>query len=721
MRYLLFFFAAAALAEPGEDCRIHKLYGRNAEARQCFQKLASSSNSYLRAEGQWGLENFQAANNEFRAAVKANPAAADYRARWGRLFLERFNRAEAEQLFKEALELKPNHAGAMLGMALVASDGFEAKAVEFAQKALESDPKLLEAQELIAKLALEDNNPEKATAEAKKALEMSGAALEAMAILGTIDLLNGKKPSAWFDKIFKVNPAYGEAWAVAGHFFVLNRRYEEGIDAYKQALAISPDLQEARAQLGVNLMRLGEEKAAREALETAWNAGYKNALTTNTLTLMDSYKNFITYKTPLTIVRLHKKEAELLKPYVEGELIRAIEIYEKKYKLKLTSPVQVEVYPDHEDFAVRTLGMPGLGALGVTFGHVVAMDSPSGRPPGRFHWASTLWHELSHVYVLTATNHRVPRWFTEGMAVHEETAISPDWGDRLDGEAIRAIKGKKLLPIAQLDRGFIRPSYPSQVVVSYFEAGRICDYIDKTWGYQKLLDMMHSFGESKSTPEVVEMHLGMKPEEFDTKFLAWLEAQTKKTVEGYDEWRKKMKVLLEAARAGKHEEVIKEAPGLIAVYPDYVEAESAYELLANAWFAKNDKTAGLRELERYSAAGGRSPELLKKLATLQIEAGKKKEAAHTLQRLIYVYPMEEELHRKLGDLYMEMDNMPGAIVEYTALVASRPADVAGSRYNLARALYTAKRTEAAKEQLLLSLEAAPGFKPAQKLLLELSR
>ena len=82
---------------------------------------------------------------------------------------------------------------------------------------------------------------------------------------------------------------------------------------------------------------------------------------------------------------------------------RAIATYEKKYKLKLDRPVQVEVYPDHEDFAVRTLGMPGLGALGVTFGYVVAMDSPSGRKPGSFHWASTLWHEMSHVYMLTAT------------------------------------------------------------------------------------------------------------------------------------------------------------------------------------------------------------------------------------------------------------------------------------------------------------------------------
>ena len=158
---------------------------------------------------------------------------------------------------------------------------------------------------------------------------------------------------------------------------------------------------------------------------------------------------------------------------------RAIATYEKKYKMKLDAPVQVEVYPDHEDFAVRTMGMPGLGALGVTFGYVVAMDSPSGRKPGTFHWASTMWHEMSHVFVLATTNHRVPRWFTEGLAVHEETAAAPDWGDRLDPHVIAAIKDKKLLPVAELDRGFIHPTYPMQVIVSYFQAGRICDFIDK--------------------------------------------------------------------------------------------------------------------------------------------------------------------------------------------------------------------------------------------------
>ena len=150
--------------------------------------------------------------------------------------------------------------------------------------------------------------------------------------------------------------------------------------------------------------------------------------TVNSLRLLDSYKNFVTYKENGTILRLRKSEAELLHPYFEAELQRIIATYDKKYKMKLTGPVQVEVYPDHEDFAVRTMGMPGLGALGVTFGQVVAMDSPSARKPGDFNWGSTLWHEMSHVYILSATNRRVPRWFTEGLAVHEETQVSPGVG-----------------------------------------------------------------------------------------------------------------------------------------------------------------------------------------------------------------------------------------------------------------------------------------------------
>ena len=145
----------------------------------------------------------------------------------------------------------------------------------------------------------------------------------------------------------------------------------------------------ARSQLGINLMRLGQNEEAYKQLEICFNNDFQDAATTQ-LAEADGQLQELrhVHHADRTILKLNKKEAELLRPYFESEMQRAIATYEKKYKMKLEKPVQVEVYPDHEDFAVRTLGMPGLGALGVTFGYSIAMDSPSGRKPGTFHWAS---------------------------------------------------------------------------------------------------------------------------------------------------------------------------------------------------------------------------------------------------------------------------------------------------------------------------------------------
>src|ERR1700730_5254245 len=198
-------------------------------------------------------------------------------------------------------------------------------------------------------------------------------------------------------------------------------------------------------------MRIGQQEEPRRQLEMCYNNGYRDPATVNSLRLLDTYKNFTVVTNAQTIVKLDAKEAGVLRPYFDDVLKRAMTTYAQKYKMMLPGPVQVEVYPNHDDFAVRTYGLPGLGALGVTFGTVIAMDSPSGRKPGSFNWADTLWHDMDPGYVLAATHHRVPRWFTEGMAVHEEGQGNPQWSDRLTPDIVVAFKNRKLLPVAQLD------------------------------------------------------------------------------------------------------------------------------------------------------------------------------------------------------------------------------------------------------------------------------
>ena len=102
------------------SCTSLRLHGKAAEAAQCFSTLSISANPYLRAEGFWGLENYDAANEAFRLAAQQTEGAtaseqAHVRVRWGLLLHERFNNKDADDLFAEALKLDPSSAEAYLG------------------------------------------------------------------------------------------------------------------------------------------------------------------------------------------------------------------------------------------------------------------------------------------------------------------------------------------------------------------------------------------------------------------------------------------------------------------------------------------------------------------------------------------------------------------------------------------------------------------------------
>jgi tetratricopeptide (TPR) repeat protein len=719
--FLLTFVAAAQATVPA-DCWTLRKDGHHAEAQACFERLTRSDDAYFRAEGFWGREAWEQANEQFRLATQSASSKALYNVRWGMLLHERFNDTDAAGLFREALARDPSNAEAYVGLATVSADGFDGKAAEYLAKAIQLDPKLAEAHELMADLALANDDRAAAAAEADKAIALENDALDAMAIHAAIELIADRSPDAWFAKIQAINPGYGEAYAHVARQFELHYRYEDAVTYYRKAIESDPRLWAAHSALGIDLMRLGKEDEPFKELELSYNNGYRDAATVNSLRLLDSYKNFDTFRDHATILKLNKTEAALLLPYMQAELHTILATYEKKYRLKLPGPVQVEVYPNHEDFAVRTMGMPGLGALGVTFGEVVAMDSPSARKPGDFNWGSTLWHEMSHVFILTATNHRVPRWFTEGLAVHEEGERSPEWKNRLSPEVLLAIRDKKLLPVATLNRGFVSPEYPSQVIVSYFQAGSICDFVKEKWGEDKLLDMVHSYAKLQTTPQVIEQDLGVAPDEFDKQYLAWIGKKYGTEAAHFDEWRQKLKALVAAAQQKQYDIVLEQGPAMLAMYREYTDEANVYVLMADADKARGDDKSEAAILTAYEHEGGQLPAVLKRLATLEETAGQPVEAAATLERVNYIYPVkDEDLHRRLGDLLFAKKQYEGTIREYNARVASNPVDKAGAEFDLAQAYFAAGQRDKAQESVLAALETAPGYRPAQKLLLELQR
>jgi tetratricopeptide (TPR) repeat protein len=686
-------------------------------------KAQAASNLFAQAEALWRAHNYTAAGSAFEALLKADPNNATYKVRYADLLSERFNATDAEALYQEALKIDDKNAKAYLGLAELYSEGFDELGAQSAEAALGIDAKLYHADEILARIALEDNDLKKAATYADSALAINPDAIEAIAIHATIDLLNDK-PSTWLAKIGN----RGEGYADIAASLVTNRRYEDGILYYRKAIAATPDLWRAHSQLGVNLMRFGQNDEARKELEIAYNNDYRDAATANTLKLIDSYKDFETFSwpdatAPVGILRLKKSEAAALRPYFEPEMKRAMATYEKKYGYKMTKPVQVEVYTNHGDFEVRVIGLPGIGGiLGVTFDNIVAMDGPSARDKTEgYHWASVMWHELSHVYVLNMTNERVPRWFTEGVSVHEETATTPDWGDRLSPNIALALHQKKLLPISEMDRGFVHPTYPEQVIVSYFEAGKIVDYIVKRWGDSKLVDMMHAFAGNRETVDVIREQLKIEPEAFDKDFQADLDAQYGKTVAGFEEWTKQMRELNQSIKDDKPPtDLLQRARDLETLYPEYVEAGNGYVMAANACLKTGNKPCAISEFEKYSKIGGRDLDAMEQYSSLLVEAGKKKEAAAALGRMVYVFPLDAGLHEKLGNLDIETGNTSEAVREFQVLVALNTGDKAGSHYNLAKAYKADGQTDKAREEDITALEAAPEYRPAQKLLLDLS-
>jgi cellulose synthase operon protein C len=182
-----------------------------------------------------------------------------------------------------------------------------------------------------------------------------------------------------------------------------------------------------------------------------------------------------------------------------------------------------------------------------------------------------------------------------------------------------------------------------------------------------------------------------------------------------------MKDAYTAEEAGKKSEAASKASAVRDFYPDYVGTHSAYEVIAADYLAQQNRSAAEQQLEQYRNIGGTSLETLKTLAKLETENHKQDQARTTLQKLVFVYPEDEETHRLLGAILLDNNDANGAIREYQAVLNLKSADSAEAHYDLAKALRAAKRNSEAKDQVLLALESAPGFKPAQQLLLQLSQ
>ena len=74
------------------------------------------------------------------------------------------------------------------------------------------------------------------------------------------------------EAVLKINPLYGEVHRVIGGVSARAYRFDEAAEFARKATAVDRENYRAFADLGGHLMRTGDERAARRALETAFRA-----------------------------------------------------------------------------------------------------------------------------------------------------------------------------------------------------------------------------------------------------------------------------------------------------------------------------------------------------------------------------------------------------------------------------------------------------------------
>lgn len=712
--------------------------GQLADAEHCYRTLlGTAASSAIQAEAAWALGDHQLANELFRVAAQENPDDATLRVRWGDLFADTHQDGEAMNIYREALTLDPDNAFATLSAARVLVGGFDDAANTYLEPLLSDATRDAGARAaawlVVARISLENSSFSQSYDALNKAEELleqnDWPLLELYALRAASDLLNNVTESDYTEMSLAANPHFGDIYAIPAHFYVITRRYRDAIDLYQKAVDIDPGLATAHEELGVNLLRDNQMSRARKHLELAYDEDPFSPKAVNTLRLLDSFENFRLINDPpmpeqgvLPITfRLHRDEAAIIVPYAIELTRDSIEEFTGRYGFELQEPVVIEMYPDHEDFAVRTAGMPGLGILGATFGYVVAMDSPSSRPPEQFQWGTTLWHEMAHVFTLEATDHLVPRWFSEGVSVFEEWRSGPNPGVRIPMSVYNAMKDDRFLPIAELDEGFIRPTYEEQVIVSYMQAGLVCQFIDETFGTEKLRGMLQNFKDGMQTGEAVEAALGLSPSAFDAEFEQFIEKDHGDFLAGLEEWQRTQQSIANLVAESQWEDIIGLAENLIAMLPQYIEPDSPYLALARAHTELDNHDGAVAALEAFWQQGGYEPASLKRLGGWLREAGRTDAAIRVFQSVNMVDPLDQELHGVLGELLLDRDQAEEALREFSIALELNPHDRATAHFRLAKAHHALGNKAESQQQLLLSLDVAPNYRPAQRLLLELMR
>jgi len=687
------------------------------------------------------LERYQDANDMYRSAIEADSTYLEAQLGAAELFTQKYAYGDAALFLDDAFKINPNSARVFLAVARNKRLDGDAETSAALTKALAINPNFVEAIALKAGMALEASRIDEASADIDKALKINPRSLEAHSLRAAMLYLQDKDFEPEVAATLAIGPKYGEIYNTLSHYATITRRTEQTAQFARRATEISPSLWDAHLNLGMALLRLGQMDTGRAAVEKAFKGDPFNVWAKNTLDLLDSMRDFKETKRGPFIIKASAQESDVLSPYAANLLEEAASKLTAKYRFTPKGPIIIEIFNNHEDFAVRTLGIPGLGALGVCFGFVVAQDSPSAREAGEFNWGSTLWHEYTHVITLQMTDYRIPRWFSEGLSVYEERRARPGWGDDWNPLFVRAFMERRWFKMVDLDAGFQRPKSPQDVPIAYFQASQVCEFIAERYGFDAILRMLTMYRDKAKTPDVLQQVLKLSESDFDREFAAYIEAKVKplqqalltptnnaaslskdevlKALETQDTFALRIRAAELLAADGDTQGAVVHYIRALELFPYVSGKGNPYESLAKLLEQKGDREQAAKTLDSLVKTDENNLEALKTIARLRLALGERQQALDALQASFFISPFDYKLHTQAGELSLDLKDYAKALTEFQVALALEPPNVAEANYNVAAAFHALGRQPEAKRAVLRALEAAPRYDKAQELLLRI--
>jgi tetratricopeptide (TPR) repeat protein len=685
-------------------------------------------------------------------------------------------------LFDRAKKNNPDHRAAYLASGELAFDKNDPQlAAEIFQAALKRFPNDPDVQFGLAK-AFAGADPLRAAAALLKTLELNPRHISALLfqVERHIDSEQYAAAKEKLKQILKINPRQPDVWAcraiiahlhndprgeevfrclAQGHWgnnprveHLIGRklsqkyRFAEGAAYQRRALTFAPNYLPARIQLCQDLLRLGEEDEGWKIAEAVHHDDGYEVATFNLIELRDRIEKFRTLENEHFILRMETHEAEVYGRQVLELLGAAKETLCKKYGLKLTDKITVEIFPDENDFAVRTFGMPAVsGYLGVCFGKVITANSPASQAEHPSNWQAVLWHEFCHVVTLHATHNKMPRWLSEGISVYEELQRNPTWGQQMTPRYRQMILGGELTPVSKLSGAFLSPASPLHLQFAYYESALVVEFLVKQYGIDALKHVLGDLAIGLPINVALARRTDPLPilEEDFEKFarqraaelgpqadwsqpdLAAILNDDGNIVRQLAKQQPNNIILLTLSAQqhienGEWEQAKQPAHKLIELCPTSIGGDCGYRTLARAHRELGEAVAEREILEKLAALDSSALDVYLRLLELGATASDWTLVRDTARRALAVNPLIPQPHRALAEAGEQLDHPEEAITACRTLLSMQPDDPAAVSYRLALLLHRRSDPEA-KRHVLSALEEAPRFRAAHRLLLEIVR